>query len=382
MDFSYSDEQRQLADSLRRFTTDQYSIEARRRAASGAPGFSLDAWKALAEFGVLGLGMSSQFGGFDGDATDCFVVQFEAGRALLPEPLIACAVVSASLIQRFGTDAQRRVVLPAIAEGREIVTLAYQERDGRYDFTRPSTVAVAHADGFVLDGRKTHVWHGGAAHTLIVSAWNAAAQSVSLFLVPASASGVEVRAYPTLDGERAADLIFHQVRLRADAMLGEATRGEAMLEAALQSGIAALCAASAGAMERLIEMTADYLRTRRQFGQPLARFQALRHRMADMLTQKELAVSVAHLAASAIDHPDADRRRRMVSSAKLVMNRAARFVGEQAVQLHGGMGVTAELAVGDYFKYLTAASLRFGDTDFHADALARLPDAWAHPEGG
>ncbi|SAK57663.1 Acyl-CoA dehydrogenase [Caballeronia catudaia] len=373
MDFSYSDEQRQLADSLRRFTDERYPIDARRKALRAPDGFSRDAWRAYAEFGLLGLTISSEHGGFDGNATDTFAVQFEAGRALLCEPLIPCAVMAAGLIQLAGTDAQRQAHLTAIAEGREIVALAYQEQDSRYDFARPSTVARTDGDSFVLDGRKVHVWHGEAAHTLIVSAWNASAEALSLFIVPASAAGVSVRAYPMLDGERAAEITLQAVRVPRSAMLGDGARGEAMLEAALERGIAALCASSAGAMGRLIEMTGEYLLTRKQFGQALARFQALRHRVADMLVQKELALSMAHLAASAIDVADATERRRMISSAKLIVGRAARFVGEQAVQLHGGMGVTAELAVGDYFKYLTASSLRLGDADYHADVLASLP---------
>ncbi|SAL45275.1 Acyl-CoA dehydrogenase [Caballeronia arvi] len=373
MDFSYSDEQRQLADSLRRFTDERYPIDARRKALRAPDGFSRDAWRAYAEFGLLGLTISSEYGGFDGNATDTFAVQFEAGRALLCEPLIPCAVMAAGLIELAGTDAQRQACLPAIAEGREIVALAFQEQESRYDFARPSVTARANGDGFVLDGRKVHVWHGEAAHTLIVSAWNASAEALSLFIVPASAAGVSVRAYPMLDGERAAEVTLQAVRVPQSAMLGNGARGEAMLEAALERGIAALCASSAGAMARLIEMTGEYLLTRKQFGQPLGRFQALRHRVADMLVQKELALSMAHLAASAIDVGDATERRRMISSAKLMVGRAARFVGEQAVQLHGGMGVTAELAVGDYFKYLTASSLRLGDADYHADVLANLP---------
>lgn len=373
MDFSYSEEQRQLADSLRRFTEERYPIDARRKAVREPEGFSRDAWRVYAEFGLLGLNISSDHGGFDGNATDTFAVQFEAGRALLPEPLIPCAVMAAGLIQRFGTAAQRQACQPAIAEGREIVTLAYQEAGARYDFARPVTVACVENGGFVLDGRKVHVWHGEAAQSLIVSAWNTSAQVMSLFVVPVSAAGVAIRGYPTLDGERAAEVTLQAVHVPHSALLGDDPRGEPMLEAALELGIAALCASNAGAMERLIDMTADYLRTRKQFGQVLGRFQALRHRMADMLVQKELALSMAHLAASAIDETDAGERRRMISSAKLIVSRAARFIGEQAVQLHGGMGVTAELAVGDYFKYLTASSLRLGDADFHADVLANLP---------
>jgi alkylation response protein AidB-like acyl-CoA dehydrogenase len=369
MDFSYSEEQRQLADSLRRFTEERYPLEARRK----ANGFSRDAWRTYAEFGVLGLVIGSEHGGFDGQATDTFAIQFEAGRACLPEPLIPCAVMAAGLIQRYATEAQREAWLPPIAEGREIVTLAYQEPCARYDFARPSTVAEARDDGFLLDGEKVHVWHGAVAQSLIVSAWNASAQAMSLFVVPSSAAGVTIRAYPTLDGTHDAQVTLKAVRVPKSALIGDAARGEAMLESALELGIAAQCAASAGALERLVEMTAEYLSTRKQFGQPLARFQALRHRVADMAVQKELALSMAHLAASAIDHPSVIERRRMISSAKLIVSRAARFVGEQAVQLHGGMGVTAELAVGDYFKSLMVASLRLGDAEFHADVLANLP---------
>ncbi|SAL46132.1 Acyl-CoA dehydrogenase [Caballeronia peredens] len=374
MDFSYSDEQRQLADSLRRFVAERYPIETRRAAVREHNGFSRDAWSAYAEFGLLGLNISSNYGGFDGSALDTFVVQYEAGRALLPEPLIPCAVVAAGLIQRYGSESQRHDFLPAIADGSEIVTLAYQEADTRYDFTRPATAARRVEGGYLLDGRKTHVWHAEHARTLIVPAWNSAAQTVSLFLVPVASAGLSVSPYPVIDGERCAEVELRSVRVPYGALLGGVSHGIEMLETALDLGIAAVCASSAGAMERLIEMTAEYLRTRKQFGQPLGRFQALRHRMADMLVQKELALSMAHVAAAAIDVADVTQRRRMIASAKIVASKAARFIGQQAVQLHGGMGVTAELAVGDYLKYLIASTLRFGDTDFHTEILANLPE--------
>ncbi|SAK43851.1 acyl-CoA dehydrogenase family protein [Caballeronia ptereochthonis] len=374
MDFSYSDEQRQLADSLRRFAEERYPIETRRGTVRERNAFSRDAWCAYAEFGLLGLTISSDYGGFDGGALDTFVVQYEAGRALLPEPLISCGVVATGLIQRYGSEPQRHDFLRAIADGSEIVTLAYQEADTRYDFTRPLTAVRRVEGGFVLDGRKTHVWHADNAQTLIVSGWNGAAQAVSLFLVPLSSPGVSVWPYPVLDGERCAEVELRSVRVSHGALLGGASHGIEMLETALDLGIAALCASSAGAMERLIEMTAEYLRTRKQFGQPLGRFQALRHRMADMLVQKELALSMAHVAAAALDVPDAAQRRRMIASAKIIVSKAARFIGQQAVQLHGGMGVTAELPVGDYLKYLIASTLRFGDADFHTEILADLPD--------
>jgi alkylation response protein AidB-like acyl-CoA dehydrogenase len=371
MDFSWTEEQRQLADTLRRFADNEYTVEHRRKVARDHQGLCRDAWRAYAEFGVLGLTVPEAYGGFAGRATDTFVVQHEAGRALLLEPIIASSVVSVSLLAEHGSEQLKEAWLPALADGSKIVTPAWQERNARYDFQSPRTTASAVGEGFRLDGGKLHVWHGGAADAFIVSAWNAAVEAVTLFVVPANAKGVTVRAYPTVDGQQAAEVTFESVFVEAAQMLGDPRHGAAILEAGLERGIAALCAASVGAMERLIEMTAEYLRTRRQFGQPLAAFQALRHRLADMLVQKELALSMAHLAAAALESGSAQERRRGVSAAKAMVAKAGRFVGQQAIQLHGGIGVTAELAVGDYFKFLTAAAQLFGDADHHIDTFTR-----------
>ncbi|WP_321910645.1 MULTISPECIES: acyl-CoA dehydrogenase [unclassified Paraburkholderia] len=372
MDFSYTEEQRQLSDSLRRFVESRYTVEHRRKIAREHDSFCRDAWRSYAEFGVLGLTIPEAYGGFDGKATDTFVVQYEAGRALLLEPIIASSVVSADLFAQYGGDAMKEAWLPALADGSKIVTPAWQERNARYGFDAPQTRASAVEGGYRLDGCKLHVWHGGVADAFIVPAWNAAVEAVTLFVVRASAAGVTVRTYPTVDGQSAAEVTFESVFVVPGDVLGDPRAGVEMLQAGLDRGIAALCAASVGAMDKLIEATAEYLRTRKQFGQPLAAFQALRHRLAEMLVQKELALSMAHLAAAAMESAPSERRK-MISAAKVIVAKAGRFVGQHAIQLHGGIGVTAELVVGDYFKFLMAAGQLFGDADHHMDAFARLP---------
>ncbi|MEM5369571.1 acyl-CoA dehydrogenase [Paraburkholderia azotifigens] len=371
MDFSWTEEQRQLADTLRRFAENEYTVEHRRKVTRDHQGLCRNAWRAYAEFGVLALGVPEAYSGFAGRATDTFVVQYEAGRALLLEPLIASSVMSVSILAEHGGERLKEAWLPALADGSRIVTPAWQERNARYDFHAPRTTARAVGEGFRLDGCKLHVWHGGVADAFIVSAWNAAVDAVTLFVVPASAQGVIVRAYPTVDGQQAAEVTFESVFVESAQVLGDPRRGATILEAGIERGIAALCAASVGAMERLIEMTAEYLRTRHQFGQPLAAFQALRHRLADMLVQKELALSMTHFATAALESDSAEERRRAVSAAKAMVTKAGRFVGQHAIQLHGGIGVTAELVVGDYFKFLMGAAQLFGDADHHVDVFAR-----------
>jgi alkylation response protein AidB-like acyl-CoA dehydrogenase len=373
MDFSWTEEQRQLADTLQRYAENEYTVEHRRKVMREHGGLCRKAWSAYAEFGVLGLTVPEAYGGFDGRATDTFVVQYEAGRALLLEPLIASSVMSAGMLAAYGGEHLKKAWLPALADGGKIVTVAWQERNARYDSRTPQTTASAVGEHYRLDGVKLHVGHGGTADAFIVSAWNAAENAVTLFMVPAHAPGVTVRVYPTVDGQHAAEVTFESVIVQAADMLGDARDGATILQAGLDRGIAALCAASVGAMERMIAMTAEYLRTRRQFGQPLAAFQALRHRLADMLVQKELALSMAHLAAAAVESSPAAERTRTVSAAKVLVAKAGRFIGENAIQLHGGIGVTAELELGDYFKFLTAAGQLFGDADHHTDVFVRTP---------
>jgi len=369
MDFQYSEEQRMLADSLRRFAAEGWSFEGRRNASRKGRGFTDDNWNVLAEMGVLGLNIPQEYDGFGENPASMLVVHTELGRALAGEPVIPSSVVCATVLERFGSDAQKKQWLPAIAGGESIFTLAYLEPGRRYEPTPASTSVEARGEGFVLNGTKVLVWHAAAATSLLVSAVGADGKA-SLFIVPRDAAGVSLRDYPTIDGVRAADITFSNVELGADALVGTQGDAAAALEVGIDHGIAALCAHAAGAMERLIEITAEYLRTRKQFGQPLGKFQALQHRMADMLIQKEQALSMAYVAVSALTEQDVAKRRRMISGAKTVVAEAGRYVGQQAVQLHGGMGMTDELEVGDYFKRLTMVDPLFGDMDYHTQRFS------------
>lgn len=368
MDFLYTEEQRMLADSLRRLV-DQAWTTPKRRARQATGTLDARAWGALAELGVLGLNISQDFGGFGEVPASLLPVHVELGRGLVSEPVIPSAVMGAALLDACGDAACGRW-LPAIASGETIVSVAYQEPGRRYD-TRPQDCRAAKsAQGWRLDGAKHLVWHGAAASTWLVSALGADGQTV-LLAVPADASDVRVTDTPTLDGARCARLDFNAVELPADALLAEGPQADEALAQALQWGTAALCAHAAGAIDRLLEITVDYLKTRKQFGQPLASFQALQHRLAEMLVAKELALSMAYVAVAALTEPDAVQRRRMIASAKLEAARAGRQVAQMAVQLHGGMGMTDELDVGDYFKRLTVVDQLLGDT---AEQLAVLEE--------
>jgi len=365
MDFNYSEEQQMLADSLRRFVDTEYPFARRRAIAREGGGFDRGMWSALAEMGVLGLTVPAESGGFGEGAASQLVVQRELGRGLVLEPVIPSAVIGTAVLAAYGSAAQKAEWLPALAGGERVLAVAYLEPDTRYRPEAAQASAVRDADGYRLSGSKSLVWHGEVADAYLVSARLAGA--LALFLVPRGAAGLSVTGYPAMDGLRGADLRLQDVAVPADALVGPADAGLAALEHGLGHGIAAQCAAAAGAMERLIEITGEYLRTRQQFGKPLATFQALQHRVAEMLIQKELALSMAYVAAQALDEADGDARRRMLAGAKVVVARAARLVGQQAVQLHGGMGMTDELEVGDYFKQLAMVDVLLGDTDFHME---------------
>lgn len=361
MDFNYSEEQRMLADSLRRFVDTEYTFGKRRRIARESRGVDRNIWGALAEMGVTGLTVPQAFGGFGEGTASQLVVHRELGRGLVLEPVIPSAVMATAILAAFGTSTQQDTWLPALADGHRVMAVAYLEPGSRYRPEATRTRAVRSGDGYVLDGVKSLVWHGEAADACLVTA--RLDGEIALFVVPSER--LAITSYPTMDGMRGADLRLDGVTLEADTLVTR--NGMAALQHGLDHGVAAQAAAAAGAIERLIEITAEYLRTRRQFGIPLAALQALQHRLADMLVQKELALSMAYVAAQALDEADPARRQLMLAGAKVVVARAGRYVGQQAVQLHGGMGMTDELEVGDYFKFLTMTDVLLGDSDFHLE---------------
>lgn len=365
-----------LAGTLGRWLDENYGFEQRMAASRSALGFDEANWNALAELGVLGLNVPGDYDGLGGSPTDSYVVMQALGRALVVEPYASTAAVAAGLLARAGSGAQRREHLPAIVAGERRFALAALEPQGRFDLHHVGTIARTNGAGFVIDGRKAVVLDGDSAHWLIVSArvTDAAAggRGIGLFLVPATARGVTRRGFPTIDGRRSAEIEFAGVSVDGSAMIGDALNGLGLLEWAVDRSIAALCAEGVGAMEKLLELTIEHLRARRQFGQPIGKFQALQHKVADMATALDQARSMALLAAARIDVPDPLDRRRALSAAKAIVGRAGRTVGQAAVQLHGGMGMTDEYPVGHFFKRLTCIDLSWGNFEHHVERYGAL----------
>jgi len=371
MHFSLTAEQQLLADTVQRFLAQSYGFEARARILRSKEGWSREIWSSMAEMGLLALQVPEAHGGMGPASVETLVTLTALGKALVVEPYLSSAVIATALVRDLGSPAQRESLLPAMAAGERIAVPAHGECGARYDLQRVATSATRTANGWVLRGRKAVVHHAPAADLLLVSARTAgevdAPAGISLFLVPRAAPGVELLPYATLDGQRAADVTLADVTLPPDALLGEPGGAFPALSAAFDLGVAALCAEAAGVLQAALEATVEYTKTRKQFGVPIAKFQALQHRMADMLIHVEQARSMSYLAAMHAAEADARERRRAVSAAKVIVGQACRFVGQQAVQLHGGMGVSDEVAVAHLFKRLVAIELTLGDTEHHLE---------------
>jgi alkylation response protein AidB-like acyl-CoA dehydrogenase len=369
MNFDFKEEQLQLADALKRWIARDYGFDARRAIVQSAGGASEQAWATLAELGLTALPVPEEQGGFAGDAVDMFVVMQELGRGLVVEPYFA-TVLGAEFLRLGGGHAG---LLERVAAGELKLACALGERQSRHDMRDIATRAERDGDGWRLTGEKKVVLHGAQAGMLVVSSRLEGAQrheqGIALFAVPADAQGVQITEYRMLDGQRAADVRLDGVRVGLVAAIGQPGGGWDILEAALDYGAGLLCAEAVGAMDALFAATLEYLKTRQQFGVPIGKFQALQHRMADMYIHLEQARSMALLAAVRLRGDNAAERRQAVSAAKYRVGQAARFVGQQAVQLHGGMGVTDELPAAHYFKRLSTIELTLGDSDHH---LARF----------
>ena len=369
MDFNFKEEQQQFADALKRWIAKDYNFETRKKIIHSGSGVSDAAWATLVELGMTALPVPEEQGGFSGTAIDMFVVMQELGRGLVVEPYLA-TVLGAQFLKLGGGH---EGLLEQVASGELKLACALGEKQSRHDLSDIATTAAAAGDGYVINGRKSVVIHGGQAGSLVVSARSSGAQrgtaGVSLFVVPQDSAGVTVLDYRTLDGLRAADIAFDDVQLPASALVGQPGAGWDILDAAADYGAGLLCAEALGAMEAIFAATLEYLKTRNQFGAPIGKFQALQHRMADMYIHLEQARSMALLAAVKLGSGDAQERRRVVSAAKFRVGQAAKFVGQQAVQLHGGMGVTDELPASHHFKRLSMIELSLGDSDHH---LARF----------
>ena len=379
MNFEFSDEQRQLHDVVERYLNEQYGFVRYKTIKGSADGWDPSVWRGLADLGVLAITVPAAQGGLGFGPLETLAMMGDCGRSLLLEPVLSSAVIATAVLRAFTGEPPAGTLLTRMAAGEEIAVLAHFESGARFESQWVTTRARRTGAGYLLDGHKGVVMHAGAADTLLVSARTmgdaADAHGVSLFLVPRAAPGLVIDAYPTIDGQRAADVYLQAVELPESNRLGAEGGALGAVAAALDIGLAALCADAVGVMQAMVDATIEYVRVRQQFGQPIGRFQALQHRIAEMQIHLEQARSMSYLAALRCTAEDVRERRRALSAAKSVIGQSARFIGQQSVQLHGGMGMTDELKVSHWFKRLTAAQLMFGDSDTHLQRYAALTTA-------
>jgi alkylation response protein AidB-like acyl-CoA dehydrogenase len=375
MDLTLSDEQRLLRESAERFVNENFNAEHRRRMANDPLGYSKEIWKQFAELGWLALPIGEEYGGLAGGAIEISILMEAFGRGLVSEPYLSTIVLGAALVERCGSEAQKQAILPKVAEGSLTLAFAHSERAARFDLAHVETIARKMPDGWHLDGRKIAVIDGGSAAQLIVSARmagnNGGSGNLCLFQVPSDAKGVALHDYERLGGGRGCSLELKDVRLAADALLGDGSDALPAIEAVVDRAMAALGAEAVGIMQTLLDTTLEYTKIRKQFGRPLAANQVIKHRLADMAMQTDEARSMALRAALMAD-AEPTVRSRAASGAKAKIGKCARFVAEQSVQLHGGMGVTEELDIGAYFKRLVAFDTLFGGSVYHYRRHAAL----------
>jgi pimeloyl-CoA dehydrogenase small subunit len=371
MDFEFTEEQRLLRESLDRLLADSYDFAKRKTYIAEPEGFSRAMWAQYAEMGLLGLPFAEEDGGFGGTGIDVMIVMEALGRVIALEPFLATAVLAGTALKLAGSTAQKETLIPQIVDGSLRLAVAHGERQARYDLNDVITTAKKTGSGWQLDGAKSVVVHGDSADKLIVSARVSGERhdpdGIGLFLVDPKASGLARRAYPMRDGTHAADIALSGVEAEA---LGEPGAALAVIEQVTEAGIAATAAEAVGTMETMLNMTVEYMKTRVQFGKPIGENQALQHRATEMMIAMEQGRSLAMLAAVMIDDDSAAQRARDISTAKVGVGQAARFVSQNAVQLHGGIGMTDEYAVGHYFRRCMVIEHSFGDTGYHLSKLA------------
>ncbi|WP_395652185.1 acyl-CoA dehydrogenase family protein [Brevundimonas sp.] len=371
MDFSLNEEQAALKESVRRLCDRDYGFEHRRGLLRSSEGFSRELWATFAELGWLGAGLSDDEFGYGGGPIETMILQEAFGRALVVEPYLSCAVIAARAVAALGDAAQKAELLSAIVGGEALVSLAHNEVGMRGNDGAITTVAVSNGNGWRISGRKGFVLGGPSADFLLVSA--STPTGVTLFKIAAGAPGVEVLAYHAVDGRRVADFVLNDVEVADDAVIGPVGGALPGIELAVDHGVIGLLAECVGAMDAALWLTRDYLKTRKQFGVTLNTFQALQHRMADMLVETELARSMLLRGVAALSETDPAKRRAGVSAAKVQVTEAAVKVTAEAIQLHGGIGVTEEYIVGHFYKRAVLARGLFGGTDSHVERFAGHP---------
>jgi pimeloyl-CoA dehydrogenase small subunit len=369
MDFDLSEEQRLLKESVDGLLTDAYDFEQRKKYMKEKGGWSQAIWGRLAEQGLLGLPFAEADGGFGAGAVETMIVMEALGRALVLEPYLATVVIGGGLLRHGGSAAQKAAHIASIIDGSKTFAFAQLEKNSRYDLNDVTTSAKKKGEAYVIDGEKFAVINGENADTLIVTARTKGAQrdktGIGVFLVPANAKGVAKKTYPTQDGLHAADITFTGVEVGADAAIGDPENALPLIGRVVDEARTALCAEAVGAMDESLKTTVEYLKTRKQFGVAIGSFQSLQHRAADMFVALEQARSMSMFATMAADFDDAAERAKAVAAAKCQIGRSAKFIGQQSIQLHGGIGMTMEAKIGHYFKRLTMIENTFGDSEYH-----------------
>jgi len=375
MDFSFTEEQTLLRNSVQKFVQNDYTFENRRTIAKSDTGWSKKNWSTFAELGLLGAPFAEEFGGLGGGPIETMIIMEEFGRGLVIEPFLGTVVLGGGFLRHGGTKAQKEKLIPEIIEGKRVIAFAFAEPQGRYNFADLTVTAKKAGAGYTLNGHKAVVIGAPWADTLVVSARTGGGQrderGVSVFLVDKKTKGVSTRDYPTVDGLRASEVTFENVALGADALVGEEGNGLRLIDQVTDEGIAALSAEAIGGMKVLNDTTVEYCKTRKQFGVPIGKFQVLQHRMVDMFMNYEQSVSITYMVTLKLGESEAERKK-AASAAKVQIGKAGRFIGQNAVQLHGGMGMTDELNVGHYFKRLTMIDTMFGNVDHHLKRYAAL----------
>ncbi len=368
MDFSFTEEQNLLRNSVQKFVQNDYGFDARRAIIKSETGWKKENWATFAELGLLAAPFSEDHGGLGGGPIETMIIMEEFGRGLVVEPFLGTVVLGGGFLRHGGSKAQQEQYIPQIIEGKRVLAFAFAEPQGRYNLADLAVTAKKSGAGYTLNGHKAVVIGAPWADTLIVTARTAGGQrdakGVSVFIVDKKAKGISCRDYPTVDGLRASEITFENVSVGADAVIGQLDNGLPLVERVVDEGIAALSAEAIGAMKVLNDTTVEYCKTRKQFGVPIGKFQVLQHRMVDMFMNYEQSVSITYMVTLKLNESD-EERRKAASAAKVQIGKAGRFIGQQAVQLHGGMGMTDELTVGHYFKRLTMIDTMFGNVDHH-----------------
>lgn len=368
MDFNFTEEQNMVRDSLQRFVRENYDYDQRNTVIRSESGWRPELWAQLAELGLFGMPFAEEDGGFGGGPVDSLVVMEEFGRGLVVEPYVPTVVCAGGFFKHAGSDAQKEEHIGGIVDGSRIYAFAYAEPRGRYDLAALETTAKKDGEGYVLNGHKAVVIAAPWASHLVVTARTSGEwrdkEGISVFVVDKNADGIVTRDYPTVDGRRASEVYFENVSVPAEALIGSEGEALPLIERVVDEAIAAQSAEACGAMKSAYEMTVEYSKQRKQFGVPIGKFQVLQHRMADMFIEYEQSVSMSYLATLKLDET-AKERQRAVSAAKVRIGQAATRIGQDAIQIHGGMGMTDEMAIGHYFKRLTILEAEFGNVDHH-----------------